>query len=93
MDAHLLENKVVQENQQTAFDKYTATLPAYEEQKAILRNSSLEIKNKISKFKQIIQKANEKINKAKLGKISESVRRVKKQRTKQGKKLTELKEN
>ena len=50
MDAHLLENKVVQENQQTAFDKYTATLPAYEEQKAILRNSSLEIKNKISKF-------------------------------------------
>ena len=34
---------------------------------------------------------NEKINKGNLGKISESVRRAKKQRTKQGKKLTEAK--
>ena len=91
MDAHLLENTVVQENQQTAFDKYTGTLPAYEVQKAMLRNSSLEIKNKPSKFKQIIQKVKENINKGKLGKMSESVRRAKKQRTKQGKRLTEAK--
>ena len=91
MDVHLLENKVVQENQQTAFDKYTGTLPAYEVQKAMLRNSSFEIKNKPSKFKQIIQKVKENINKGKLGKMSESVRRAKKQRTKQGKRLTEAK--
>ena len=83
MDAHLLEKKVVEENQQQAFDKYTDTLSAYESQKKILQNSSLEIKNQISKLEQDIKKANENISKCKTGKITESARRAKKRTKKE----------
>ena len=91
MDAHLLENKVVEKNQQQAFNKYTDTLSPYESQKKILLSSSLEIKNQISKLEQDIKKANENISKCKPGKITESTRRAKKRRTKKRKKLVESK--
>ena len=50
MDAHLLENLIVQENQQAAFRKYKNTLQAYQDQNSDFVNSSSELKEKIEKL-------------------------------------------
>ena len=93
MDAHLLENSVVQENQQVAFAKYQKTLPAYELAKKALQATSVGLQNQISTLEQAIEKVSEKISKLKPGKVTQTGKRAKKQRAKKRKKLKELKRN
>ena len=69
MDAHLLENSVVQANQQLAFAKYQ-TLPAYELAKKALQETSVGLHNQISTLEQAIEKLSEKLVKFKPRKVT-----------------------
>ena len=81
MDAHLLENSVVQENQQLAFAKYQ-TLPAYELAKKALQATSVGLHNQISTLEQAIEKVSEKIGKLKPGIVTQTGKSAKKQSSK-----------
>ena len=91
MDAHLLENLVVEENQQLAFNKYQKTLQAYEFEKKAMQTTLLELSNQISTLEQAIEKVSEKIDNSKSGRVTQTVQKAKKQRAKKRKKLKELK--
>ena len=47
MDAHLVEEKIIQENQKAAYNKFSKTLTAYEERQSKFQDSTSEIKEKI----------------------------------------------
>ena len=56
MDAHLLENMIVQEKQQAAFRRFKNTLQDYQDQKSSFEKSSSELKENIEKLKQAFKK-------------------------------------
>ena len=93
IDAHLLENEIVQENQRLAFQNLKKTLPAFEAQNLKLKTATSEYKVKIKKLEQSIEKASEKLKKKKSGKLTETARKAKKRRIKIRKKLREAKRN
>ena len=91
LDAHLLENMIVQENQQTSYKKYLQFLPAYKERENEFQASSIELKGKIEKLEQVLKKARERVKKIKVGARSEEANRARKLRDKKKKKLNTLK--
>ena len=91
IDAHLLENEIVKEEQRLAYKNFKSTLPTYKAQKTKLQTATSELRAKIEKLEQSIEKANEKLKKKKAGKVTETAKKAKKQRIKTRKKLTEAK--
>ena len=47
IDAHLLENQIVQEEQRLAYEKFEKTLPTYQKQNTKLQTATAELKAKI----------------------------------------------
>ena len=91
IDAHLLENQIVQEEQRLAYEKIEKTLPTYQKQNTKLQTATAELKAKIKKVEQSIKRANEKLKKKKPGKVTETAKKVKKRRIKMRMKLREVK--
>ena len=71
MDAHLLENSVVQENQLKAYDKFSRTVSAYQDRQSKLQEITSVLNEKIKKLEQAAEKASEKVRRIKTGVRSE----------------------
>ena len=66
MDAHLLEEKIIQETQQAAYSKFSKTVPAYEERQSKFQNLTSELKENMKMLKKTVEKAVDKVKKLKL---------------------------